>query len=410
MMPGDQVVGVRPVAGDVDRAAEDVPEEQHEDHGLDRCEDDDLRRARERQQVAARDHARVGEERLHARALHRPGGDGAHAAARPLRPKRRRGASLVDRRRGVLGAAAGEREEHVVERGPMDAEVVDRDAGLLDRPRGPEQALDAIRDGDADALAVIVDRHALVEDRLQQLGQPRQVAGAGRVHLEHVAADVALELVGGAERDHLPVVDHGDAIRQAVGLVEVLGGQEQRRAVVDELGDELPEVDARARVEPGRRLVHQQDPRTPDEARAEIEPAPHAARVGADEPLGGVGEAEAGERIRRAHLRVPAAQAVQLPHHLEVLAPRERLVDRCVLACEAEQPSRVLRSRDDVDAVDARRARVGDQQRREHADDRRLAGAVRAEQPEHGARRAPRGRRPRGRWSRRTPCGAPPPR
>ncbi len=112
-----------------------------------------------------------------------------------------------------------------------------------------EQALDAVRDRDADALAVIVDRHALVEDRLQQLGEPRQVAGAGRVHLEHVAADVALELVGGAERDHLPVVDHRDAIRQAVGLVEVLGGQEQRRAVVDELGDELPEVDARARVE-----------------------------------------------------------------------------------------------------------------------------------------------------------------
>ncbi len=133
---GDQVVGVRPVAGDVDRAAEDVAEEQHEDHGLDRCEDDDLRRARERQQVAPRDHARVGEERLHARALHRSGGDRAHAAARPLRPKRRRGALAVDRRRGVLGAAAGEREEHVVERGPVDAEVVDRDAGLLDRARG----------------------------------------------------------------------------------------------------------------------------------------------------------------------------------------------------------------------------------------------------------------------------------
>jgi hypothetical protein len=55
-------------------------------------------------------------------------------------------------------------------------------------------------------------------------------------------------------------------------------------------------------------------------------------------------------------------------------------------------PARPIRSRsfaasrDDVEPGDARVPRVGLQQRRQDADDRRLARAVRPEQAEHGAR------------------------
>ena len=47
----------------------------------------------------------------------------------------------------------------------------------------------------------------------------------------------------------------------------------------------------------------------------------------------------------------------------------------------------LVRRRDEVVAHDARRARVGPRQRRQHAHQRRLAGAVRAEDGEdHAAR------------------------
>ncbi len=235
-------------------------------------------------------------------------------------------------------------------------------------------------------------------------------AALREVHLDHVAADARLELVGGAERDHLAVVDHRDAIGETVGLVEVLGGQKQRRPVVHQLRDEIPQIDARTRVEAGRRLVHQQHPRSPDEARPEVETPPHAARVGAHEALGRVGQAEARQRLGRADLRVLPAQAVQLADHLEVLAAGQRLVDRGELAGEPEQPPRVLRARDDVDAVDARMAPVGNRaasraRGRSSSFRRRSDRADRAR-----CLRGRRGRRPRVRSSRRTPCGAPRPR
>ena len=63
--------------------------------------------------------------------------------------------------------------------------------------------------------------------------------------------------------------------------------------------DRVPQLDPAARVEPGRGLVEQQEPRRPDQARAEVEPAAHAARVRAREPVGRVDRARAGRARRR---------------------------------------------------------------------------------------------------------------
>ena len=49
--------------------------------------------------------------------------------------------------------------------------------------------------------------------------------------------------------------------------------------VPHEVADGVPELDAAARIETGRRLVEQQQLRRADEAGAEVELAPHAARV-----------------------------------------------------------------------------------------------------------------------------------
>src|SRR2546430_9403530 len=66
-----------------------------------------------------------------------------------------------------------------------------------------------------------------------------------------------LQLDGGALGDDSPAVDHDDVVREAVGLLEVLGGQQHRRAVTDELLDERPKVASAARVETGGGLVEE---------------------------------------------------------------------------------------------------------------------------------------------------------
>ena len=65
--------------------------------------------------------------------------------------------------------------------------------------------------------------------------------------------------------------------------------------------------------------------------------------------------------------------------------PRERLVDRGVLAGEADLAADRRGVADDVVARDARGAAVGAQERGEDADGGRLAGAVRAQHAEHRA-------------------------
>ena len=79
--------------------------------------------------------------------------------------------------------------------------------------------------------------------------------------LDALAADLGLELVGRAPRDDLAVVDHGDRVGQLVGLLQVLRRQQQRRALAHEAADDVPHAQAAARVETGRRLVEEQQPR-----------------------------------------------------------------------------------------------------------------------------------------------------
>ena len=240
-------------------------------------------------------------------------------------------------------------------------------------------------------------RHAAERPRrLERLGL------VGQVDLEALAADAVLELVGGAVGDHLAVVDDRDAVGEPVGLVEVLGGQQDGRAVGDEVLDRHPQVDAAARVEARRRLVEEQHRRARDERGREVEPAAHAAGVGLRDAVGGVGEVEALEQLAAARLRGAAALAVEAADHDEVLEAGEVVVDRGVLAGEADPGAQRAGVADDVEAGDAGRCR------------RRGRGGWRGSGPSWSCRRRwgrgrrgrcperPRGRRRRARGRRRT--------
>ena len=75
-----------------------------------------------------------------------------------------------------------------------------------------------------------------------------------------------------------------------------------------------------------------------------------------------------------------ARHAVQRAVVDDVLARGQARVEAARVGQHAHARQHVARSRDDVDAVDAHRPGVGRDQRGEHAQRRRLAGAVRAEQ------------------------------
>ena len=68
-----------------------------------------------------------------------------------------------------------------------------------------------------------------------------------------------LERRRGALRDDDALVDDDEPVGERVGLVEVVGGQEDGRAVLGaQPADQLPQVGAAARVEAGGRLVEEQ--------------------------------------------------------------------------------------------------------------------------------------------------------
>ena len=125
-----------------------------------------------------------------------------------------------------------------------------------------------------------------------------------------------------------------------------------------------------------------------DERRGEVEAAAHAARVGADPPVGGLAEADAFDQRVAAALGLAADQPVERRLQADQLAPGHQRVERRLLQRDADRAAHVGRLLDDVEARHPGAAAGRAQERGQHAHGGRLPGAVRA----RGRRRS---RRPR---------------
>ena len=158
------------------------------------------------------------------------------------------------------------------------------------------------------------------------------------------------------------MVDDGDRVGQLVGLLEVLGRQQQRRAFAHEAADDVPHPEPAARVEPGRRLIHEQDPRSADQGASEVEPAAHATRIRLDDAIAGVGEVELLEELGGPLLGDARGELVEPAEHPQVLAPGEVLVDRGELAGQPDDLAELVGLFDDVEAGDRRVPRVRPEQ------------------------------------------------
>ena len=170
----------------------------------------------------------------------------------------------------------------------------------------------------------------------------------------------------------------------------------------DEVADDLPHRLPAARVQAGRRLVEEDHLGPADQRRREVEAPPHAARVGR-RPGGRA--APRGRTARAAPRRAPGRPRPDRPVSRPII--RRFSAPVCSSSTAAYCPVRLIARRtapavgDDVEAGDARPARVGRDERRQDPDGRRLARAVGAEQREHRCRARPAGRRRRARARRR---------
>ena len=97
--------------------------------------------------------------------------------------------------------------------------------------------------------------------------------------------------------DDSAVVEDDERAGQTVGLLEVLGGEQHGGSPVDQALDDLPEVDAALRVEAGGRLVEEEDRRPGHQGGGQVESAAHAARIGLEGAVGGVGQVELVQQV-----------------------------------------------------------------------------------------------------------------
>jgi hypothetical protein len=193
---------------------------------------------------------------------------------------------------------AGECQEHLVER--RLAEGVGRDVdGRLRQRRQPGGNPFGVVDTRRQRCRVGLERHRAVEVALQDRLRLGATFGVGDADVEGAGADRGLELAGRALGDDLPVVDDGDAPGELVGLVEVLGREEDGGASRHECSHDVPHLVPAPRVEAGGGFVEEQQVGGDDDARGDVEAPSHATGVVLGLLVGRVDEAERGEELGR---------------------------------------------------------------------------------------------------------------
>ena len=145
--------------------------------------------------------------------------------------------------------------------------------------------------------------------------------------------------------------------------------------------DLVPHRGAALGVEAGGGLVEEEDVGVVDQRRGQVEPALHPPRVGLDLAVDGGADVDEAEHLRHAGQAFVAPEPVEPALEVEELSARLAVVESGVLEGDADLEADLLGIAGHVVAGDESPAPRRAQQGAEHADQRRLAGAVRAEEP-----------------------------
>jgi hypothetical protein len=203
-----------------------------------------------------------------------------------------------------------------------------------------------------------------------------------QLHLQRRVPHRGLQLIGCALGDLAAPVDHRDPPGELIRLVEVLGGEQDRAALSDQAADRVPHLPAGARVKSRGRLVQKDQWRPGDQARREVQTAAHPAGELRDRLVRRFLQVELREQPLSGGARVGRPQALQPAEHPQVLGGRQILINRRVLAGDADQLADAVRFAGNVHTEDPGLPRIDRQQGGEHPQGRRLSRTIGAEDAE----------------------------
>src|SRR5579885_2242139 len=200
---------------------------------------------------------------------------------------------------------------------------------------------------------------------------------------ERVGVSPLLQLLRRTHGDDATVVNHRDAVGDAVGLVHVVSGEKDRDLILlVEALDVRPHLVAALRVEAERRLVEEENLRRVQQAPRDLKPAAHPARKSFDERVAAFPKLEEFEERLGALAPLALRDAVEDAVDFHVLPRRQILVETWVLEDDAEASAHLIALDRRVESVELYLAARRSQERRQHLDGRRLPRAVRAEEGE----------------------------
>jgi len=219
-------------------------------------------------------------------------------------------------------------------------------------------------------------------ERFQRTHVESAVGRARRGELHHVLrAQAGDQLARRSERDHPAVVHDGDAVAQPLRLVHVVRRQHDAPPARAQLHDEVPELPARLRIEAGGRLVEEEQLGIAHHRARQREPLllstaqlPHPCMALL---------AELHQVDHLVHAAAARVEAAEQPHGL---LHRELLGELRLLELDAEPLAQGALVAVPPLAEHLDHPLVGNREALADLDRGRLAGAVRAEQPEALAR------------------------
>ena len=320
-----------------------------------------------------------------------------------MRPSCSAGGLAPLRRRSPVG----EGEERVVERRLAERGLLDRDAGVLERVERRAQ----VAAGPSGA-ATVKPARAHVELGVEPLEhaapRPANASASGSVRCTRRSPTRAFSSAGVPAATVRPSESTTiwSARRSASSRYWVVSTSATPSATRPSTAPHMSWRLAGSRPVVGS--SRKTTGRVHDQAGGEVEPPAHAAGVGADLAVGGVGDAEALEQLaRRARRRRALESCWRRPSSIRFSRPVRRSSSEACWPASDDLLAHGAGRGGDVVAGDERAALRRCEQGGEDADGGRLARAVVAEQAEHGAGLDGEVEARAGRRSRRSACRGP---
>ncbi|KAG5729219.1 hypothetical protein E4T56_gene14293, partial [Termitomyces sp. T112] len=149
--------------------------------------------------------------------------------------------------------------------GPIDENVLQRTAAGVEIAIGNAQFAQTLKQGGhagvlglrieaVDEVQPVLRQHRRPVGQLVRNGGQRRLQGQGQLPLAQLAHEGGLVL----DQQQATIADHPDAIGHFLGLLDVMGGQDDRHPALAQLADQRPHVAAQVDIDARGRLVEEQ--------------------------------------------------------------------------------------------------------------------------------------------------------